>query len=92
MTTMASIRETAVVRVYDAVRVPVRPRRRVLRAARPEERALAPMLLAAALSVADGDRTRLWFSQDGSVARVLNRPRSEGLPSWLEAEQASPTS
>ena len=88
MTSMASIRETAAVRVNDTVRLRARPVRQALRAARPEEHAVAPMLLAAALHAAGGDRARLWFSKDGSVARVLNRPRSEGLPAWLEAEAA----
>lgn len=69
-----------------AARAPTRPRRRAPRAAPPVERAIAPVLIAAALAAADGDYRRLLFSKDRTRAWVLNRPRSEGLPRWLEAE------
>lgn len=92
MTNMASIRETVAVRVNDTVRPHARARRRAPRAPRPEEHAVAPMLLAAALRAAGGDHTRLWFSKDGGFARILNRPRSEGLPTWLDAEETQPSS
>lgn len=90
MVGMASIREATAVYVRDVVR-PLSPglARRRPRLTRTHERAVDPQVLVVAVHLADGDPGRLWFPEDGSFVRVLNHSRTDGLPAWLERDDAT---